>query len=165
MSGEKQLQTIGSNLKSGFGSIAKNLSKNSDAVAIQAVDLLTEPEIYELKKLASLSSDEASQYVSNCTQDPIIRGIYLQLSDLGFIHCTTDFGKQFIFHGLSPKANWAINRYDRKVEAEKLKAKELKRQRRSDRLFSLFSLIVGWSLGLATPLITALITAFISQLS
>lgn len=177
MAEDRTLRNIASETKAGFSSVASSISdgsktigkgldnqigklskRMSDTFALQAVELLTKPEIEELRKLVSLERSEASKYASLRVEDPAIRGMYSQLSDIGFIICVGDFSGGLHFVDVSPKANWAISRYDAKIDREKVEAEERAHQRRNDRLFNIGSLFLGWFLGLLTSLVTVLIS-------
>lgn len=157
---------IASNVSNGCKAIDKGLSKYlskihqgiTDSNTVQAVDLLTAEEISELRKLVSLSREEASAYTEARLKDPSYQGMYSQLSSLGFIVCVRAFDGSMHFIDVNPEANWAISRYDKKLEQEKMKEKEAKRQRLFDRTFSLLTLVIGWILGIFTPVLTTFVS-------
>lgn len=120
-----------------------------DSSAIQAVGLLTKDEIDELRTLIELG-DKAAEFAASRMDDPIALGMYLQLSDLGFIHCVSDMSGGHFLIGVDPKASWAVARFDGKEaeRLEKLRAEERERKRASRRQWG-FALL-GWSLGLVS---------------
>lgn len=124
----------------------------SDASAIQSVDLLTDTEIDELRQLINLG-DESREYASERVQDEAVKGMYLQLSDLGFIGCLTVDDGNVIYLGHSPKASWAVTRHDRLAEIEAQRKAEAERVRDEDRRHSRNNVIIGWFLGLATAVV------------
>lgn len=158
---EKSISSGSSAVAKQIASGSKEVSKSLDQIgkgftnlgSAQSVDLLTEKEVNELRKLVSLDLPEAQRYSIGRVKDPEILGMYQQLSDLGFINVIQDLTGSFFLTYVYPRANWAIYRFDKKVEEEKARNAEIKRQRRTDRLFSLLVLISGWILGLFSPTI------------
>ena len=130
----------------------------SDASAMQSVDLLTDEEVDELRKLVSLG-DGANKYVSARLEDEAVQGMYLQLSDLGFIHCFRDFSGGILYTGYDPKANWAIARHDKLAEIEKQKKMEAETLRKSDRKHQRIDMLIGFVGGIVAALVISYITA------
>lgn len=119
------------------------------ASAIQSVDLLTEPEIEMLRELGSMTvGPETDDYIGKVAADEALKGRYVQLSELGFIYGNEYLGGNLGYHGLSAKAGWAVDRYDRAVKRKQEEELELKRLRRSDRAFNIETLVLGWALGI-----------------
>lgn len=143
-----------------FEETAKSVDKLNTSVtssaAMNAVDLLGKAEIEMLRELGEMRFDAAtSEYIDSIAADPASKGRYIQLSELGFIYGAEYSGGNLGFHGVSPKAGWAIARY----EAEEAKradeeAKE-KKDRIFDKLFNVGMLVLGWVLGIISTLITA----------
>lgn len=134
-----------------------NLGKRvSESSAMQSVDLLTDDEIDELRKLVSLG-DGAKGYAASRLESEAVQGMYLQLSDLGFIHCFRDFDGDILYVDYDPKANWAIARHDKLAELEARRKEEVNRIRDEDRKHSRNNVIIGWFLGLATAAIPYLV--------
>lgn len=133
-------------------------SRAAKATTIQAVDLLTDEEVEELRALVSLGSN-AGEYAFDRLKDPANAGMYLQLSDSGFINCCLLAGGPIVFEGVSEKAHWAIARHDRQKAAEEEAKAEQKRMRKEDRRNARLNLLLGWLLGLATAVIGRLMDA------
>lgn len=128
----------------------------ANASAIQAVDLLTDDEVDELRILVELGS-EAGQRVAELSADDRMFGMYAQLSDSGFIHCMRILGGGLICHGVDPKASWAIARHDytKKLEADRKALEE--QHRKEDRKHQRNDLALGFLLGILTPIILSAI--------
>lgn len=149
------MSSVSGDISNGSKAISKDLKKGleklsnevSDTFALQAVDLLTKPEIDELRKLVSLDKADAEKYASARMKDLSFQGMYLQLSDLGFIHCLPTFDGTLYFIGVSPKASWAIDRYDKRLAQEEQQKRELRHQRWMDRIFAVGSGIGGTVVG------------------
>ncbi|GEM_PF-3735020 len=135
---------ISKDLKKGLEKLSNEVS---DTFVLQAVDLLTKPEIDELRKLVSMDNTDAEKYASARMKAPSFQGMYLQLSDLGFIHCLSTFDGMLHFIGVSPKASWAIDRYDKRLAQEKQQKREFRHQRWMDRIFAVGSGIGGTVVG------------------
>ena len=129
----------------------------SDASAMQSVDLLTDVEVDELRQLVSLG-DEARGYAASRIQDEAVRGMYMQLSDLGFIHCAT-YDDVTAYIGHDPKANWAIARHDKLAEIARQKKAEDEARRKSDRKRQRIDMLIGFVGGIVSALVISYITA------
>jgi len=131
--------------------IAKNVSKVGEnitsATAIQAIDLLGDDEIEELRLLIT-HDDEIRDFSQNrIAEKPEVRGMYEQLSDLGLLLAPQLAGGDIIVFAVSPKVAWAIGRHDRHVEDErKRKHRELRREILGYLIQASF-IVLGWLLG------------------
>ncbi len=155
----------GANASKHIGEVSKSVEKLgrhiSDSAAMQSVDLLTESEVEELRKLVTLGA-ESNDYTSERLKDEAAQGMYMQLSDLGFIQCVFTFDGNVHYLGHTPKANWAIARHDKLAEIERMRKAEAERVRDEDRRHSRNNVIIGWFLGLATaalPYLAGLISS------
>ena len=137
-------------------SVDKLGKRISDSAAMQSVDLLTESEVEELRNLVSLGA-ESNDYASERLKDDAIQGMYLQLSDLGFIQCLFAFDGDVHYLGHTPKANWAIARHDKLAEIEKQKKAEDEARRKSDRKHQRIDMLIGF---VGISYITALAIGF-----
>ena len=130
----------------------------SNSAAIQSVDLLMSDEIDELRRLVELG-DNAKEYTKSRLENESARGMYMQLSDLGFIYCFRDFSGNVFYAGHDPKANWAIARHDKLAELEKQRKAEAEALRKSDRKRQLIDLLIGFVGGIVSALLVAYLTA------
>lgn len=154
-------------LKRPLDSIASSVDRLgtsiSDSSAIQAVDLLTDAEIDELRELIRLG-DAGGGYAASRLGDEAVAGMYLQLSQLGFVECAREFGGGLVYLGHSQKANWAVARHDLLEEERKRQKAEAERARKEDRKHDRINMLIGWLFGLATAMLSALFTEAIDLL-
>lgn len=120
-----------------------------DANAMLAVDLLTDAEVAELRELIRLGAD-ASDYGVERAANPALRGMYMQLSDVGFLHCLVAWGGRLAHVHVDPKAHWAVARHEQRAEEERRRAEAEERRHRETLRNSRWNLLLGWALGLVT---------------
>ena len=124
-----------------------------DSSAFSAADLLTSAEIEELRLLVD-AGDSANEVAGKRLESgESVRGMYLQLSDIGFMHCYKMLDGGIVFVTIDPKAAWAVERHDLR-ERERAEARaEVERRRSEDAKRQLIYLVIGWVVGIAsTPL-------------
>lgn len=130
--------------------------------SISSVDLLTEADIEELRILISLPDHELQERVKEQSKNPIMAGRYRLLSDAGLLDGLALMNGDTVIHGCNPKASWAVAKRDRSKEIDALIEKERRRQRRSDRVFSIVTLFIGTILGIIASNISDIIRLFAS---
>ena len=121
--------------------------------AVQAADLLTGLEIDELEKLASLG-DKADAYAEKRLRDETAQGMYLQLSDLGFMSCIQAIDGSVVFFRLTQKALWVVERRRKQEASDRLRQAEERRHWWVGQLVQAAFIALGWLLGLLTAWIT-----------
>ncbi len=119
-----------------------------NVAAVNAVDILTDEEIDELRKLVSLDNKAASEYVDKQLQNDSKKGLYLQLTDLGFLNCVELNGGRVSYFGYEQKTNWAVRHHDHHAE-------ERKRRQKKEQRFETRLLIIGGAIGLVASVATA----------
>lgn len=127
-----------------------------DSNAMLAVDLLTDAEIAELRELIRLGAD-ASDYGIERARNPALRGMYMQLSDIGFLHCPVAWGGQLIRVHVDPKAHWAVARHEQRAAEERRRVEAEERRHRETLRNSRWNLLLGWALGLVTAAAPAIL--------
>ena len=132
----------------------------ADTAAIQAVDLLTKEEIDLLRDITSSSPQKLQQLVKDANVDPVRKGMLSQLSDLGFIYGFKVTSGDIVGCEPTPKAAWAISRYDKRIEMKSKQEKKERQQRRFDRYATLGGIALGWLLGLASPFVIEWLSRF-----
>ena len=129
----------------------------ADTAAIQAVDLLTSDEIELLKELVASPPSSLAQLVKDMNSDAVRQGMLFQLSDLGFLEGFKVHGGDVLGCYPTPKAAWAIARYDKRMEKEALQKAEAERIRKEDRKHQLIDIVIGWVLGILSGAVLILI--------
>lgn len=127
--------------------IARLSSTVRDSVGIQSVDLLTELEIEKLRGLSD-HADNLTEYAeAEMKSDSSASGVYRQLGDLGLIQTLSAYDGSVIVIGISPKSEWAIARFDRRAEAERLDKADARREKIIGYLIQALYILFGWLLG------------------
>lgn len=138
-------------------SVGTNITKSS---VVQAVDLLTDEEIEELRILISGREAELAR-VNEVKDIEHYKGMYLQFNDLGLVHCVQYMGGNIGYSGHSPKAEWVVHHRDKVREREE-EAKRLEEARRKSDIrrqvaLPILTFFLGLVSSLALPLLTKLL--------
>ena len=115
--------------------------------AMGAIDLLTESDIGELRLLLAVSPDEREAVFVSRIEDGDRELVYRTLANLGFIECLYTWDGEMKFVGTTPKAAWAVNRYDERKENERRESRRRVREIDVNSVVALASVVVGWLLG------------------
>lgn len=129
----------------------------ASSLAVQAVDLLTDEEIDELRALAAVPDDEQEEFVRERVTNCRLAGMYDQFADIGLVQGQSLDGSRFLYDGMSPKADWAIARHDRLAADRERREKAERRKWRLDKLITVLLALLGYIVGLATPYFTNLL--------
>lgn len=154
---------VGDVADSGVAS-AKRIEKSIDelgrrvmsATAIASVDLLSSTEVDELRSL--IAADDPGAYAESRMKDEAVSGMYLQLAELGLIHCLRAYDGYIVFAGVDPKAAWAVGRRELREREEADRKAEAECRRAEDRKHDTRNMIVGWVAGVVSSLLVSLIT-------
>lgn len=129
----------------------------ADTAAIQAVDLLTAEEVDLLRDIVSCAPGKLGETIAEANADPVRKGMLSQLSDLGFVYGLKVMSGDIVGCEPTPKAAWAIARYDKRAEREALRKAEADRIRKEDRKHQLADIVIGWVLGILSGAVLILI--------
>lgn len=90
-------------------------------------------------------------------KDEAVSGMYLQLAELGLIHCLRAYDGYIVFAGVDPKAAWAVGRRELREREEADRKAEAECRRAEDRKHDTRNMVIGWVAGVATSLLVSLI--------
>lgn len=137
--------------------VGNSVTKSS---IVQAVDLLTDEEVDELRILISGREAEFAR-VGEISDIAHYKGMYLQFNDLGLVHCVQCVGGNLAYSGHSPKAEWVVHHRDKVREREE-EAKRVEETRRKSDIrrqvaLPILTFFLGLVSSLALPMLTKLL--------
>lgn len=118
--------------------MAQTVSRASKKRPYVSVDALTQSEVDELR--TAMAENSPTKTARRVADDPVLVGMYEELSSLGLVETSTDLDGMLCFVFVSPLGAWAVEkRHQRDAEA----IAERERQWRHDRKMTWIAALSG----------------------